>query len=177
LILLFSNAYNFADGMDGLAGGLGIFMAAGLVGLAAAGGYSPASLPVVAAVAAAMIPFLVLNYPPAKVFMGDIGALPIGAIMGWAVFEFLWQPGGFAGTGLIAGIAIWSLVMLVELIPPPLQVLWFKTKGRRLFPFKTPIHHGMQDKGMPEGRVTVTLVAAQALCSILAVAITWAVIS
>jgi UDP-N-acetylmuramyl pentapeptide phosphotransferase/UDP-N-acetylglucosamine-1-phosphate transferase len=71
------NLYNFMDGADGLAGGMAVF-GFGAYGLAAlAGGdFSFAALNL--AVAAAALGFLLFNFPPARVFMGDVGAIPLG---------------------------------------------------------------------------------------------------
>ncbi|MCG9894253.1 MAG: hypothetical protein MH204_02100, partial [Fimbriimonadaceae bacterium] len=88
LILFFSNAYNFADGLDGLAGSLGLILFAAVIlmlPLLAAPAVESALwglAPVAAAVAAGFLPFLWLNAPPAKVFMGDVGALALGGALG-----------------------------------------------------------------------------------------------
>jgi phospho-N-acetylmuramoyl-pentapeptide-transferase len=162
LILFFSNAYNFADGLDGLAGGLGGLICLGLGGLILLSGSASALtlLPLVAAAGMAYLPFLVLNSPPAKVFMGDVGALPLGALFGWVVFTL-----GVESPGLhsLLSLLLLSVMMAAELIPPPLQVLSVKLRqGKRLFPFKTPIHHGLQSAGWPETRVTGLFLIIQA---------------
>lgn len=73
------NLYNFMDGSDGLAGGMtaigfGTYGAAALVG----GDFSLAALSL--SVAAAALGFLLFNFPPARVFMGDVGAIPLGLL-------------------------------------------------------------------------------------------------
>lgn len=74
-----ANLYNFMDGSDGLAGAMAVtgFSAYALVALAAGAPWSA-----LAAVAAAAIPFLLANRPPAALFMGDVGALPLGFAAG-----------------------------------------------------------------------------------------------
>jgi phospho-N-acetylmuramoyl-pentapeptide-transferase len=166
LVLFFSNAYNFSDGMDGLAGGLAVLLAAGLGALFIAAGTGGATLPLLAAIATSFLPFLALNIHPAKVFMGDVGALPIGAVFGWSVFVEAWPA---QGPALALPLAVVSLVMLVELVPVPLQIASAKLrKGKRLFPFRTPVHHAFQHAGWPETRVVSMFWAAQALCGLAA---------
>lgn len=82
------NLYNFMDGADGLAGGM-TFIGFGAYGTAAlmGGDYSFAAINL--AVAAAALGFLWFNFPPARVFMGDVGAIPLGylaavlGVVGW----------------------------------------------------------------------------------------------
>lgn len=74
-----TNVYNFMDGMDGLAAGSGLLFFATL---AALGWGVPAVAWVAVFGAAACLGFLVVNYPPAKIFMGDGGALFVGALLG-----------------------------------------------------------------------------------------------
>jgi len=77
-----SNLYNFMDGTDGLAGAMGAigFAAYGLAALGEAGqsGAGPGSAPAFLALAAAIVPFLVVNRPRASMFLGDVGAVPLG---------------------------------------------------------------------------------------------------
>ena len=76
-----TNLYNFMDGSDGLAGGMALIgfgtyaAAAGLVG-------DGALLVLNLALAAAALGFLVLNFPPAKIFLGDVGSVPLGFLAG-----------------------------------------------------------------------------------------------
>ena len=170
IVLFFSNAYNFSDGMDTLAGGIAIWLCIGF--LVIAGLMTTPSLPVQAMaiiLGVAFLPFLLFNAPPAKVFMGDVGALPIGAIFGWMIVDLT---GGMdwsrVGT-LFFPITILSLVMLAEIVPVPLQIASVKLRKKRLFNFKTPIHHAFQEKGWPETRVVWMFHIAQAVCSLVAI--------
>jgi UDP-N-acetylmuramyl pentapeptide phosphotransferase/UDP-N-acetylglucosamine-1-phosphate transferase len=93
-----ANLYNFMDGADGLAGGMAVFgfgayaIAAHLVGAA-----TLATL--CASIAAACAGFLVFNWHPARLFMGDVGSVPLGllagalGLQGWAIGAWpLWFP-------------------------------------------------------------------------------------
>lgn len=184
IILFFSNAYNFSDGMDGLAGSLLVLFAGGLVGLGLVNGQVDVTLGLCGALVGGIIPFLFLNAPPAKMFMGDVGALPIGALLGFVV-DIMLRPGSRplmlkqpeslgilpANTPhLLIPIAVASFVFIAELLPPPLQVASVKLRKKRLFPM-TPIHHAFEKAGWPETRVVWCFALVQALCSALAVGI------
>ncbi len=169
-ILFFANAYNFTDGMDGMAGGVGIFL---LIGLAALNkGHlesGPDEVLLVAVLAiAGLIPFLWLNAPPAKIFMGDVGSLPIGAWIGLIVYRLTTAPklGPLAIPPL--ALALISVVMVLELVPVPIQIASVKLFKRKVFSF-TPIHHAFQKKGIPETRVAWGFILAQLVLSLAAI--------
>jgi len=191
-ILFFSNAYNFSDGLDGLAGTLGllIFGGLGVLGLFV---NEPRELSVVCfAICATYLPFLYLNAPPAKVFMGDVGSLPLGAVMGLMVGQLSldWEmalPSAYPRSStthlspwfhmegvwnmtMICALSLLSIVMIAELIPVPLQIFSVKVFKRKLFPY-TPIHHAFEKAGWPESRVVWRFAFVQALCTAAAIAI------
>ncbi|OIR06780.1 putative undecaprenyl-phosphate N-acetylglucosaminyl 1-phosphate transferase [mine drainage metagenome] len=84
-LLWMTNLYNFMDGSDGLAGGMALFGFSAYAAAAHAAPLGAMSL----ATAAAAAGFLVFNFPPAKVFMGDVGSIPLGflaaslGLLGW----------------------------------------------------------------------------------------------
>jgi UDP-GlcNAc:undecaprenyl-phosphate/decaprenyl-phosphate GlcNAc-1-phosphate transferase len=87
------NLYNFMDGADGLAGGMAVigFGAYGVAALAG-GDFSFAALNL--SIAAAALGFLLFNFPPARVFMGDVGAIPLGGLA--AILDIAgWQRGAW----------------------------------------------------------------------------------
>lgn len=75
------NLYNFMDGADGLAGGMALF-GFGTYGVAAVFGGDWLLATKCFCIAAAALGFLIFNFPPAKVFMGDAGAIPLGFLAG-----------------------------------------------------------------------------------------------
>lgn len=169
VVLFFANAYNFADGMDGLAGGLGVILAGTLAAMSATGlENTPRVMVAMAALTLALIPFLFLNAPPAKVFMGDVGSLPIGAVLGMAFLETtVFREPGFTDTLYLAPGLLIAGVLLAELVPVPLQIASAKLrKGKRLFPFRTPVHHAFQAAGWPETRVVWMFLLVQLLLSL-----------
>jgi UDP-N-acetylmuramyl pentapeptide phosphotransferase/UDP-N-acetylglucosamine-1-phosphate transferase len=84
----FVNLFNFMDGIDGIDGseaaaiGLGIVLVAGAGGGVDLGIAAPA-----AAIAAAALGFLVWNWAPARIFLGDVGSVPLGYLLGFLLFE------------------------------------------------------------------------------------------
>jgi len=104
----FVNLYNFMDGIDGIAGsetaclGLGIAVALGFAG---ASGDGTAGLALVAAAAA--LGFLRWNWHPAKVFLGDVGSVPLGYLLGWLLLDL-------AGSGWWAPALILPLYYLAD---------------------------------------------------------------
>lgn len=90
-----TNLYNFMDGSDGLAGGMAVF-GFGAYGLAALAGGDFSFAAINLSVAAAACAFLFFNFPPARVFMGDVGAIPLGYlaavldVTGWLRGNWPW---------------------------------------------------------------------------------------
>ena len=157
-IVGFSNAVNLTDGLDGLAIMPTVLVAAALGVFAYASGHSVFApylgIPYVAgsgelaifcgALAGAGLGFLWFNTYPAMVFMGDIGALAIGAALG-TIAVIVRQEVAFV---------IMGGVFVMETVSVFLQVASFKLTGRRIFRM-APIHHHFELKGWPEPRVIV----------------------
>ena len=76
-----TNLYNFMDGSDGLAGGMAL-IGFGTYAVAAGWSSNVALLAVDVALAAAALAFLTLNFPPARIFLGDVGSVPLGFLAG-----------------------------------------------------------------------------------------------
>ncbi|MGB2131454.1 MAG: phospho-N-acetylmuramoyl-pentapeptide-transferase, partial [Marinobacterium sp.] len=153
-----SNAVNLTDGLDGLAIMPTVMVAAALAVFAYLSGHVEFAnylrIPYVAgsgellifcgAIVGAGLGFLWFNTYPAQVFMGDVGALSLGAAL-----------------GVIAVVVRQELVLVImggvfvmETVSVILQVASFKLTGRRIFRM-APIHHHFELKGWPEPRVIV----------------------
>ena len=82
------NLFNFMDGIDGLAGTEAAAIGAGLLLFAGVGaGADPALRTLAAAVTGAAIGFLVWNWSPARIFLGDIGSVPLGYVLGFLLLD------------------------------------------------------------------------------------------
>jgi len=80
----FVNLFNFMDGIDGIAGSEAAAIGVGLVLIAGFGiGRDPGIAALGAVVAAAALGFLVWNWAPAKIFLGDVGSVPLGYVLGF----------------------------------------------------------------------------------------------
>jgi phospho-N-acetylmuramoyl-pentapeptide-transferase len=178
-VLFFANAYNFADGLDALAGTLLISLAIGLAAIGDARFYNTLQAPAMMALVGAVIPFLFLNAPPAKLFMGDVGSLPIGALLGLAVSWIAFVPPpetapvAVQPALILLALLILSLVMVAELLPPPMQIFWVKVFKKRLFPY-TPIHHAFEKAGWKETRVVAMFALVQFVLMMIAITLTFA---
>jgi UDP-GlcNAc:undecaprenyl-phosphate GlcNAc-1-phosphate transferase len=141
-LILSSNAFNLIDGSDGLAGSLGALACAGLIALAAVVDYHSLAL-LFAPLAGAILPFLRMNWPPARVFMGDSGSLTIGFLIGC---------GGAAlsrkfpdGTGLVAAILLLALPLAEVAVSATRRTL----RGRSIFEADcNHLHHQLLRKGL-----------------------------
>ena len=92
----FINLFNFMDGIDGIAGSQAAAIGIGLLLFGAFGaGQGWAGAPLAAAVAAASLGFLVWNWAPARIFLGDVGSVPLGYLLGflllWAAARGNWR--------------------------------------------------------------------------------------
>ncbi|WP_159017320.1 phospho-N-acetylmuramoyl-pentapeptide-transferase [Cognatiluteimonas profundi] len=157
-IVGFSNAVNLTDGLDGLAIMPTVLVACALGVFAYASGNAVFSaylqIPQVpgagelviicAAIAGAGLGFLWFNTYPAMVFMGDIGALALGAVLG-TIAVIVRQE-------LV--LVIMGGVFVIETLSVMIQVGSFKLTGKRVFRM-APIHHHFELKGWPEPRVIV----------------------
>jgi UDP-N-acetylmuramyl pentapeptide phosphotransferase/UDP-N-acetylglucosamine-1-phosphate transferase len=93
----FINLYNFMDGIDGITCTETVFLGLGVVGVSLLGGAANDNTPALAlAVAAGAAGFLWWNWPPARIFLGDVGSVPLGYLMGWLLLAMaakgLWAP-------------------------------------------------------------------------------------
>lgn len=174
-----SNAVNLSDGLDGLAAGCTMIVAAVFVIIAYVTGhvrlaaylqipYVPGAgeLAVVcAAIFGASLGFLWFNAYPAEVFMGDTGSLALGGVLG-IVAVLVHQP-------LVLFIA--GGVFVLEAASVMIQVGGFKLsrrlsgQGRRVF-LMAPLHHHFQKKGWPESKVTTRFYILGVLCGLAALA-------
>jgi phospho-N-acetylmuramoyl-pentapeptide-transferase len=157
-IVGFSNAVNLTDGLDGLAimpavlvgGALGVFAYvtgnvnfSGYLGIPYVAGTGEI-LVFCAALAGAGLGFLWFNTYPAQVFMGDIGALALGAALGIVAVVVRQE----------IVLAIMGGVFVVETLSVMIQVASFKMTGKRVFRM-APLHHHFELKGWAEPKVIV----------------------
>ena len=117
LIVWMANLYNFMDGSDGLAGAMTVIgFAAYAAGAGLAG--APAVVPL-AAVVAATLPFLAYNLPRARIFLGDVGSVPLGflaAVFGLSGWLERWWPAWFPVLVFLPFVADASATLALRLV-------------------------------------------------------------
>ena len=145
VIVAFTNAVNITDGLDGLASGILFFSLAGFWVVARAILDVPTSL-FIAAWLGGLIAFLYFNIYPARIFLGDAGALSFGAT--------------FAVIGLILGkvfaLPIMGGVFVIEIASSLIQLLGKKYLKRKIFPV-APLHLWLQLRGWEEPKIVMRL--------------------
>lgn len=151
-----SNAVNLTDGLDGLASGTSLisFMTISLLLM-----MNQPDLALVSQILAmACLGFLVFNRHPARIFMGDTGSLALGGALG--------------AIAIMAHLDFWlvllAAIFIAEALSVILQVISFKTTGKRIFRM-SPLHHHFELGGMKETQVVFAFVTFQFVCCILAV--------
>ncbi len=146
VIVAMANAVNFNDGLDGLAGGTSAAAFAALGAIALAGVKADQSLALLSAVfVGGLLAFLWYNVHPARLFMGDLGALALGA--GLAAVALMTEH--WLLLPLVGGIYVLEVVSVI------LQVAYFKlTHGRRIFRM-APLHCHFEVCGWPETQIVL----------------------
>jgi len=97
--LWFVNLFNFMDGIDGISSAQTIGICLGLIGIGLAADVSPVPIWYPASLCAAFAGFALWNLPPAKIFLGDIGSVTVGFLLGWLLLQLIYA--GYAVSAFI----------------------------------------------------------------------------
>jgi len=134
---------NETDGLDGLWGGVSMFIFGAMLVIAfAVGRFDLAAM--IAAILGSLLAFLWFNIYPAKFFMGDTGAMALGICMG--VIAML--------TNTIFLLPIFAIIPVIESASVIVQLISKKLAKRKIF-LSTPIHHHFEAIGWPESQITM----------------------
>ncbi len=167
-IIGMTNAMNLVDGLDGLAGGISA-IAAFFIGIAALflGNFVTAAVGLI--LFGSLIGFLVFNFPPAKLFMGDGGSLFLGFTI--ATLPLFGSKSGVRATTLVIMTIAVSLIPILDTLSSMLR----RTLSRKPFyhPDRAHLHHKLLDLGLSNGKI---LAIIYALCAFLGGAVLVAVI-
>jgi UDP-N-acetylmuramyl pentapeptide phosphotransferase/UDP-N-acetylglucosamine-1-phosphate transferase len=158
-IIVIVNAYNLIDGVDGLAGSLGI-LTTSIFGVYFFVAEMPAYSLMAFAMSGSLLAFLVFNFNPARIFMGDSGSLLLGLVNAILVIKFITiadAPG--AQVPIASAVAVGFSILVVPLLDT-LRVFSIRiAKGRSPFvPDRNHIHHLLLDRGLNHRYVTVSCV-------------------
>lgn len=163
-IVVIINSYNLIDGVDGLAGSLGSLTSIGFgiyFTLIHQIGYAVMAF----ALAASLISFLIYNFSPAKIFMGDTGSLLVGIIQSILVIQFIKLCDSSSVPFRInGGPAIGFAALSIPLFDT-LRVFSQRIVNRRspFSPDRNHIHHYLLDAGCSHSRITITLIGINLL--------------
>lgn len=159
-----SNATNFTDGLDGLLTGTSILAYAGYFVMAVY--FNNQILQIVdGAVIGSLIGFLIFNKPKAKIFMGDVGSLSLGA--------------GLAMNSILIGqplSLLWlGLIFVIETLSIIIQVGGYRLLKRRIFPM-APIHHSFEKIGWSEIKIDWLFWGTQLVITVVGIVV-WIIIA
>jgi UDP-GlcNAc:undecaprenyl-phosphate/decaprenyl-phosphate GlcNAc-1-phosphate transferase len=172
-VIVIMNSFNLTDGIDGLAGGIGLiaslFMAAGFY---AAGAAPLAVLAMITALA--LLAFLLHNFHPARIFMGDTGSLVVGFLLAFMAVNYI----GLSEVNEFSAIySNASAVLPIAFLAIPLYdtfTVFLKRIARGDGPFtpgKDHVHHQLLDMGFSQKQTTVFLYLVTILIGLLAISL------
>ncbi len=161
MIVGFSNATNLTDGLDGLLSTISIIVFFTLSIIAGSQGNLMIQT-IDLLVVGSLLGFLVYNFNPAKMFMGDTGSLVLGVLFTYSILVLKIEI-----LGLLLGA-----IYIFEVLSVMLQVSYFKyTKkktgtGKRIFKM-APFHHHLEQSGQNEKQIVLLFASAQLLISLI----------
>jgi len=158
-IIVIVNSFNLIDGVDGLAGCLGLLTALVFGSYFIYTGYTMYAV-MAFSLAGSLIGFLIYNFSPAKIFMGDTGSLLIGLVNSIMVVKFINIAGSETSTlPLEAAPALGMAVLLIPLFDT-LRVFSLRLLDKRspFSPDRTHVHHFLLDIGFSHRQVTLLCV-------------------
>lgn len=151
------NSVNLTDGVDGLATGVTMPVSIFYVAVAAYWGYTELGV-FAAALFGGLCAFLIYNFHPAKVFMGDTGSLFLGGAVAGLAF----------GLDIPLVLILVGIIYIAETLSDIIQVAYFKlTHGKRIFRM-APLHHHFEMGGWSEEKLFVVFTVITAAACILA---------
>lgn len=161
------NIINLIDGFDGLAGGIGVFLSVTL-GVVA---FSSEQVPVAClsfGMAGALLAFLVYNFPPAKIFLGDGGAY----LIGFSIASISLQS---SNKGSVAAALIVTIVALgLPILDTALALLRRAIQGFPIFRAdRGHLHHRLEMLGFSKRRIVLSLYAVCVILSLVGLSILW----
>jgi phospho-N-acetylmuramoyl-pentapeptide-transferase len=155
VIVASANAVNLTDGLDGLAGGTATIAVLAYAIIAVAH-KEPGVALFLLALAGALLGFLWYNVHPARFFMGDTGALALGAVLGGAALL----------TGDVIALLVVGGVFVAETLTVIVQVAYFKATGGRRIWRSSPLHNHFELSNWPETQIVQRFWVAGAIAAI-----------
>lgn len=161
------NALNLIDGVDGLASTTGVVLSLSVACVAMIYDNRPDGLMISLMLAGSLLGFLIYNFPPARMFLGDSGSMLIGLILGAVALKCSLK--GYTTAALILPTAIWA----IPLFDASMAILRRKLTGRSIYETdRGHLHHCLERKGVAGGRLLVIVAVLCATTGLGAVAAT-----
>jgi UDP-GlcNAc:undecaprenyl-phosphate GlcNAc-1-phosphate transferase len=159
-ILLVINSFNLIDGIDGLAASLGLISSFAFGLFFYINENEPYAI-LGFSMAGSLLAFLMFNFPPARIFMGDSGSMLIGLVNAILLIKFI-ETGSTAKSFPVASsIAVGLGILLIPLLDVLRVFIIRLTKGVSPFaPDRNHVHHLLLNKGFSHTKVTITLLIA-----------------
>ena len=160
-MVVITNSFNLIDGVDGLAGSLGL-MTSLIFGFYFAQTGQTLFAVMALSLAGSLVGFLIFNYNPAKIFMGDTGSLLIGLLNAVFVIKFMSVASDPASALPLASAPAIGFAILIVPLFDTLRVVGLRIINRRspFSPDRNHIHHFLLDLGMNHKMITWTCLAA-----------------
>lgn len=164
----FTNSVNLTDGLDGLAGSVtatNMLFICAIMSIAMFAGVLTGTavsdmIILCAALGGSLCAFLCYNTHPAQIFMGDTGSMALGGFLACvAVFN-----------GMSLSMLLIGIMYIVSSLSVIIQVIAFKTTGKRVF-LMSPLHHHFERKGVFEGKIVTVYTLITFVCGIVTVAL------
>lgn len=167
-LLICTNSVNLIDGMDGLASGIAALAATTTLVASLISG--PPDLAVaIAPLVGALIGFLVFNFNPASIFLGDCGSLVLGFLLG--CYSVLWCQKSATLVGMTAPV----MALAVPLLDTSLAVARRFLRAKPIFsPDRSHIHHKLLARGLTQRHAVLLIYLAAAIAGSLSLCLIWA---
>ncbi|WP_334109890.1 MraY family glycosyltransferase [Thermodesulfitimonas autotrophica] len=165
-IVAVTNAVNLVDGLDGLAAGIGAIGALTLASVAALAGDKIAVLPALV-LAASLLAFLPFNFHPARIFLGDCGAMFIGFILSCGAII------GVAKTATAVTLITPAVILGIPLLDTLFAILRRYKNGRHIFrPDREHLHHRLLAIGLSHRGAVLVVYTVSAILGLSAILLT-----
>lgn len=168
-VVIILNAFNLIDGVDGLASTLGLIASATFGFILFSNGYLEQGI-LAFALSGALAGFLIFNFEPARIFMGDTGSMMVGYLLSFLAFSTM-QANTIGATVYIPSVAIFAFAVLGVTMFDTLRIIIIRLKNRRnpLEPDANHVHHHLLRAGFGHRGVTIILGSA----NLVLIAATW----
>jgi phospho-N-acetylmuramoyl-pentapeptide-transferase len=157
-VIALGTGADLADGLDTLAGGTSAAAYAGFGAIALIQGQDGIGA-LCFVTAGALAGFLWFNVHPARVFMGDTGSLPLGAMLAVIAFQ----------TGWWLLIPVIGVIFAAEVLSSVIQIGYFRLTGGKRFFRMAPVHHHFEKLGMPETQIAGRFILIGIIAAVLGV--------